>query len=256
MHKYNIKTNFLQFNGLKAAIKVFAKKLKLDTMRNKLSNPMLPTNISVFLRSTKGSKDLYNILNQNNYTPTSKKKWQEIYDIQEETWKDIYSAPFKQICSTKLQWFQVSIIHRLLPTKKYLYNIKAMDSPNCNFCYQEETIPHMLWSCPETFSLIQQLNQWLSATNTYTNNVEELFIFNIGKNIEKANQHIILATKYYIYLTKRLNKPLSLIALKHRLKKYYLTLKSIAVKNKKLDTFEKKSGILIKTYLKILKFKH
>ena len=78
-----------------------------------------------------------------------------------------------------------------------------MDSPNCNFCYQEETILHMLWSCPETFSLIQQLNQWLSATNTYTNNVEELFIFNIGKNIEEANQHIILATKYYIYLTKQ-----------------------------------------------------
>ena len=202
VHKYNIKTNFLQFNGLKVAIKVFAKKLKLDTIRNKLSNPMLPTNISVFLRSAKGSKDLYNILNQNNYTQTSKEKWQEIYDIEEETWKDIYSAPFKQTCSTKLQWFQVSIIHRLLPTKKYLYNIKAVDSPNCNFCYQEETIPHMLWSCPETFLLIQHLNQWLSATNTYTNNVEELFIFNIGKNIEEANQQIILETKYYIYLTK------------------------------------------------------
>ena len=98
--------------------------------------------------------------------------------------KIFYSTPFKQICSPKLQWFQVSIIHRLLPTKKYLYNIKAVDSPNCNFCYQEETIPHMLWSCPETFSLIQQLNQWLSATNTYTNNVEKLLIFNIGKNVE------------------------------------------------------------------------
>ena len=105
------------------------------------------------------------------------------------------SAPFKQICSTKLQWFQVSIIHRLLPTKKYLYDIKAVDSPNCYFCCQEETIPHMLWSCPETFSLIQQLNQRLSATNTYTNNVEKLFIFNIGKNIEEANQHYHLINK-------------------------------------------------------------
>ena len=38
----------------------------------------------------------------------------------------------------------------------------------------------------------------------------------------------------------RLNKPLSLIALKHKLKKYYLTFKSIAVKSKKLDIFEKK----------------
>ena len=63
VHKYNIKTNFLQFNGLKAAIKVLAKKLKLDTIKNKLRNPILQTNISVFLRSTKGSKDLYSILN-------------------------------------------------------------------------------------------------------------------------------------------------------------------------------------------------
>ena len=39
VHKYNIKTNFLQFNGLKTAIKV-----------------------------------LYNILNQNSYSPTSKEK--------------------------------------------------------------------------------------------------------------------------------------------------------------------------------------
>ena len=171
------------------------KKLKLDTIRTKLSNPMLPTNISVFLRSAKGSKDLYNILNQNNYTPTSKEKWQEIYDIEEETWKDIYSAPFKQTCSTKLQWFQVSIIHRLLPTKNYLYNIKAVDSPNCNFWYQEETITHMLWSCPETFSLIQQLNQWLSATNTYTNNVEELFIFNIGKKHRRSKSTDHLSNK-------------------------------------------------------------
>ena len=116
----------------------------------------------------------------------------------------------------------------------------------------------MVWSCLETFSLILQLNQWFSTTNTYTrtNNIEELFIFNIGKNIEEANQHIILVTTYYIYLTKRLNKPLFLITWNNRLKRYYLTFKSIAVKNKKLYIFEKKSGILIKTYLKILKFKY
>ena len=51
MHKFNIKTNFLQFNGLKAAIKVLAKKLKLDSIKNKVSNPILPTNISVFFFS-------------------------------------------------------------------------------------------------------------------------------------------------------------------------------------------------------------
>ena len=86
---------------------MLAKKLKLDTIKNKLSNPILPTNISVFLRSTKGSKDLYNILNQNSYSPTLKEKWHEIYDIEEETWKDIYSALFKQICSTNYNGFNL-----------------------------------------------------------------------------------------------------------------------------------------------------
>ena len=51
-----------------------------------------------------------------------------------------------------------------------------MDSPNCFYCNQEEATSHMLWSCSETFLLIQQMNQWLSLTNTYTNNTEELFI--------------------------------------------------------------------------------
>ena len=44
------------------------------------------------------------------------------------------------------------------------------------------------------FSLIQQLNQWFSTTNTYTNNIEELFIFNIGNNIEEANQHTFVSS--------------------------------------------------------------
>ena len=63
---------------------------------------------------------------------------QEIYDTEDEAWQDINSAPFKQICSTKLQWFQVSIIHRLLPTKKYLYNIKAWTLPTVTFATKKK----------------------------------------------------------------------------------------------------------------------
>ena len=70
----------------------------------------------------------YNILNKNNDKPTSKSKWENIYDIEEDTWKDIYSSPFKLNVGTNLQWFQTRINHRLLPTKKYLYTINA--SPN------------------------------------------------------------------------------------------------------------------------------
>ena len=45
---------------------------------------------------------------------------------------------------------QTRINHRLLPTKKYLHNMKLAQSPNCNFCQEEETISHMLWECQES----------------------------------------------------------------------------------------------------------
>ncbi len=69
--------------------------------------PILPSNIAPFLRNTKGCKDLYKILNQNNATPTSKLKWEEIYNIEEENWKNIFLAPFNTTPSTTSQWFQL-----------------------------------------------------------------------------------------------------------------------------------------------------
>ena len=69
------------------------------------------------IKSKKGGKDFYTILNQNLEKPTSQHKWNNIYNIEEETWKAIYSFPFKLSLGTKMQWFQTRINHRILPTK-------------------------------------------------------------------------------------------------------------------------------------------
>ena len=155
----------------------------------------------MFVIPNKGCKEFYNILNKNNDKPTSQSKWENIYDIEEDTWKDIYSSPFKLNVGTNLQWFQTRINHRLLPTKKYLYTINATPSPLCNSCQVEEDIIHMLWTCRDTKSLITQLKTWLLTYN---------------KNLTKADLQIIITTKYYIYLSKNLNSALSIVALKHK----------------------------------------
>ena len=105
------------------------------------------------------------ILNKNKDKPTSQQKWETIYDIEKETWKNIYAAPFQLFVSTKLQWFQIRINHRILPTKKCLYNIKQIPSPLCNFCQEKESISPMLWSCQESQSLIGQFIRWLNNKN-------------------------------------------------------------------------------------------
>ena len=56
-NKYNIKTNFVEFNGIIKAIKSFAIKNKINIGNKKLQNPLLPTYIHIYLKAKKGCKD-------------------------------------------------------------------------------------------------------------------------------------------------------------------------------------------------------
>ena len=145
-------------------------------MDKKLQYPLLPATVIPFLCSNKGCKDFYETLNRNNEKPTSQNKWINIYDIEENTWPEIYSSQFHQKLSSTMQWFQFRINHRLLPTKKYLHTIKACQSPLCTFCQEEETITHMLWSCPESQALINEFRRWLQSFSINLRIIEELYI--------------------------------------------------------------------------------
>ena len=113
----------------------------------------------------KGCKDFYKILNKNDESPKSKTKWKQFYNISNETWKDIFLSSFKFKFSSTLQWIQARIINRILPTNKYLYILKAIRSPFCSYCNQEETIIYLLWTCPATNTVLQKLQSWLRRNN-------------------------------------------------------------------------------------------
>ena len=126
---YQIKTNFLTYNGLVASINSLKSTIQNSVNLKKLIYPFMPNYCWLFFKSNRGCSDFYNLLNKNNAVPTSKAKWELLYNIEDATWKDIYSLPFKLGVGSQLQWFQVRINHRLLPTKSYLYKIKVKDSP-------------------------------------------------------------------------------------------------------------------------------
>ena len=110
--------------------------------------------------------------------------------------------------------------------------------PQCLYCPQEETITHMLWSCPKTQSILEELKTWLFSTNPIEIS-EEIFIFNIRGRLTQVQMYILLETKFYIFSAKHIEKPLSIINLKNRLKRIYTTLESIALKSNNLDKFYK-----------------
>ena len=200
---YNIKMNFLQYHGIKKAIQVYLNKNNILDLTSKLQYPIIPANIQLLLKHKKGSKDMYEALNTNTSLPTAQLKWNLQYNFSKETWKSIYKFPFQKAISTTLQWFQIRINHRILSNRHFLHKIKIKDSPLCLYCSQDETITHMLWSCPKTQSILNELKTWLFHTNPFVIS-EETFLFNIGNELTSVQLYILLETKFYIFNTKHL----------------------------------------------------
>ena len=116
--------------------------------------------------------------------------------------------------------------------------IKIKESSKCLYCNAEETITHMLWDCPKTQDIINSLNGWL-FDNENLEITEVAFILNISNNFTPVQQYILLETKYYIFSAKHLEKPLSIINLKNKLKRIVQTLEIIASDNNEMDSFKK-----------------
>ena len=73
-------------------------------------------------------------------------------------WKEIYCLPFITTKSSKLQWFQYIIIHRILGTNSLLYKINQKPNDKCSFCLEEvERIEHIFWSCNKISKLWEEL---------------------------------------------------------------------------------------------------
>lgn len=69
---------------------------------------------------------MYNLLlDKKRETCTSIPKWRENgHNYAQETWHKIFELPFKSTQESKLHWLQFQILHRIVPTNKYLVKIK------------------------------------------------------------------------------------------------------------------------------------
>ena len=89
--------------------------------------------------------------------------------------------------------------------------MKYVQSPNCNFCQEDETISHMFWKCQESQAVIRQFIGCFNNKNINLTFIEELFVFNIGNSYSAADLQIFITMKHYIYTAKRLNKHSSIV---------------------------------------------
>ena len=239
--KTGIKTNFLQYNGLIKAIKQYLKHIKID-ITFKETTPFIPSTICHILKHGKGSKDMYQILNKNNDIPTGKITWNKIYDIGESEWKAIYTFPHRVTSYPALKWFQISINNNVLVTNKLLQQMRIKNDGLCTFCQSSnESIIHLFWQCQMTQNFIKSVIAWLSTYDIDCHISEKYFIlgWQEEQSYSKVLNFIILYAKYYIYLTRCKEQPLSLLVFKYKLKFMFKVHKQIAYTEEKHETFLK-----------------
>lgn len=239
--KYNISINFLHYQGMKRALKMFLKKLKLK-VNTKLESPFIPICLKPILQQKSGAQVIYNILNKNDDNPTGMLSWNKKYAISKENWKRIFAFPFKITKYPAMQWFQTCINHNILVTNSYLCKIKLRDDSLCYFCkLEDETIIHLFWQCNKTQQFLKDLTRWLNMYHIKCDVHEENFILGIQKNTSATTilSFILLYAKYFIYTTRCNQQNLNFEVFKKKLLQIYKIHMEIAISNNNLPVFEK-----------------
>ena len=154
-------------------------------------------------------------------------------------WQKHYNIPFIVTNDTKLQWLQFRIIHRILATNSYLFNIKYVESDVCTFChYEKETITHLFWDCIYINPLWGEFAAWYNdkqSENIVLDIVDVLF----GKSNACATLNmLIILMKSFIY-KQRVNKSTVGINGFISFLKYYQTIeKYIYLKKNMIQKFD------------------
>ena len=103
--------------------------------------------------------------------PRGQLKWETEGIGLDVDWKAIFSLPFKVTASTKLQSLQYRILHRYLPTRRFLCIRGVVDDPFCNECGEIETIQHYVVDCHEVKlfwnEVAEKVNQKLKLSHRF-----------------------------------------------------------------------------------------
>ena len=117
--------------------------------------------------------------------------------------------PYEICTSTKLQALQYRILNRYVPTRKFVYDRKIVQSPQCRYCTHVDNINHFMYSCSETLdfwrAIIQDTNQKIGSRLCLN---PELVIFG-QRTAGKLENYLILIAKQYVMNRKLCGETLS-----------------------------------------------
>ena len=163
-------------------------------------------------------------------------------------WNQAYIYSLSVQHQTVLTSFRYKILHRILPTNKYLFICKLKNSNLCDFWSSFiETIEHIFWECPITQRLWSQLVNFLNNRGIMiTINIMYVWIgTDQCRNHNSTINFVLLLMKYVIYTTT-LNEMIPVFCVfRNYLHKRINLEKRIALTNNKLEKFYNMSSFVL-----------
>ena len=205
---YNINMNFIEYLGIIYTLQLYLKKQSIN-IKSKLPAPIMPYFINDLIKQQKGCRTYYDTLNTKTSSIKTNKnviKGETILPctFTEEEWKTIHTIPFRTNTDSKLQWFQYSIIFRILPTNELLYKMKLKDNNECDFCHKDiESLTHLFFDCDKVKAIWTDLSKLiLNKTGVKLKLTKEKILLGYLEKRNNVLNLIINTTKYSIFKCK------------------------------------------------------
>ena len=194
-------TNFILYQGIANASKQYLRGISFQN-----TSPNQAKNRDLWSAIMNNNKAIKNIITYNKEPPTAVVKWNTSY--QNINWTKSFILCYYTTKDSTLQWFQTRLIHRILPTNKYLKMCKIKETDLCSFgCGGVETLEHLFWECNivnlfwKEF-VIKLKEKCFHCARLHLN--AETILFGCHKNFtsDKPFDFILLCAKFYIYKCK------------------------------------------------------
>lgn len=199
----HVHVDFILYKGILCAIKSYQKKLNIDIEHDFVINDAL-----VWRRMYGCTvKSIYACLVENNVSLKCIEKWEKSLNIQIDS-KMCFRTLYKTTYDSCLRWFQYRLLYQLLPTGRFLYLRKLIESPLCSFCKQtEETLLHLFWDCPRVQNFWLDVQDWIRSNFRHCDNIQlskELIFLGLKDNVvtDRIFDLFVLVAKYHIFTSK------------------------------------------------------
>ena len=212
--KFKIKTNFLQYFQLMAAIPSDLKKKAQMTEKPELLNTTTVPGTVMDLASMR-CKHYYKIINKSNIIdPSGIKKWKTFFPIYIEQWKNKFSFIYESTRDNKLRQFSFKFLHRIITTKKELFRFRLTDNETCIFGPNSDSIEHTFINCANTRFFYSKALSWFNRVNntdvSLSNDhisTNKIPLLEQLTDLQKRRLHLfVILLKQYIYACKCFEK--------------------------------------------------